>query len=145
MVSPLSFVLAFDIDHMLQCSSPCAYLEKQIIFSIARTKPSYYDLELLHDNLFFGLLVTNFSSSCASMWSKIHIFFGSFVETGYNETGLRVKKWLPKCVQFVQLARINQGNKLGGDKWLSPFVQALTANNRPLPAPLVKYDTYHAR
>ncbi|KAI5672736.1 hypothetical protein M9H77_13100 [Catharanthus roseus] len=32
-----------------------------------------------------NLLVTTFSSSCAYMWSKIHIFFGSFVESGDDE------------------------------------------------------------
>ncbi|KAI5650513.1 hypothetical protein M9H77_36518 [Catharanthus roseus] len=80
MINPFTCDLAFDIDHMLKCSSPCAYLEKQLLVSIARIKPSYHALELVHDNLFFDLLVDNFSSSCASMWSKIHIFFGSFAE-----------------------------------------------------------------
>ncbi|KAI5653180.1 hypothetical protein M9H77_30367 [Catharanthus roseus] len=83
--------LAFDIDHILKCSSPCSYLEKQLLVSIVRINPSYHDLELLRDNIFFDLLVANFSSSCASMWSKIHIFFGSFVESGYDE---RVS-WFP--------------------------------------------------
>ncbi|KAI5662628.1 hypothetical protein M9H77_21951 [Catharanthus roseus] len=85
MVNPFTCDLAFVIDHMLKCSSPCAYFEKQILVSVARIKPSYHDLELLHDNLFLDLLVANFSSSCASMWSKIHIFFGSIVEIGYDE------------------------------------------------------------
>ncbi|KAI5652515.1 hypothetical protein M9H77_29702 [Catharanthus roseus] len=84
-VNPFTCNLAFGIDHMLKCSSPCAYLEKQLLVSVARTKPSYHDLELLNDNLFLDLFVANFSSSCASMWSKIHIFFGSFVESGYDE------------------------------------------------------------
>ncbi|KAI5663044.1 hypothetical protein M9H77_22367 [Catharanthus roseus] len=73
-----------EVDHMLKCSSPCAYLEKQLLDNFARIKP-YHDLDLPHDNIFFDLLVANFSSSCASMWSKIHIFFGSFVESGYDE------------------------------------------------------------
>ncbi|KAI5654259.1 hypothetical protein M9H77_31446 [Catharanthus roseus] len=50
----------------------------QPLVGIARIKASYHDLELLHDNFSFGFLVANFSSICASMWSKIHIFFGSF-------------------------------------------------------------------
>ncbi|KAI5676947.1 hypothetical protein M9H77_07897 [Catharanthus roseus] len=65
----------FDVDHMLKCSSPCAYLDKQLLDSVARIKPSYHDLELLYDNLFFDFHVANFSYSCASMRSKIHIFF----------------------------------------------------------------------
>ncbi|KAI5681337.1 hypothetical protein M9H77_02564 [Catharanthus roseus] len=77
--------LNFDIDHMLKCSSSCAYLEKKLMVIIARIKPSCLDLELLHDYLFLDLLVANFSSSCLSMLSKIHIFLGSFVESGYNE------------------------------------------------------------
>ncbi|KAI5652986.1 hypothetical protein M9H77_30173 [Catharanthus roseus] len=85
MVNPFTCELAFDIDHMLKCSTPCAYLEKQLLVSIARIKPSFHDLELLHDNLFLDLLVANFSSSCASMWSKIHIFFGFSIESGYDE------------------------------------------------------------
>ncbi|KAI5672375.1 hypothetical protein M9H77_12739 [Catharanthus roseus] len=46
MVNPFSCDLAFDIDHMLKCSSPRAYLDKQLLVSIARIKPSYHDLEL---------------------------------------------------------------------------------------------------
>ncbi|KAI5667653.1 hypothetical protein M9H77_17506 [Catharanthus roseus] len=81
----LDFDLALDVDHMLKCSSPCAYLDKQLLDSFVRIKPSYHDLKLLHDNIFFHILVANFSSSCVSMRSKIHIFFGSFVESGYDE------------------------------------------------------------
>ncbi|KAI5682759.1 hypothetical protein M9H77_03987 [Catharanthus roseus] len=91
MVSTFTCDLTFDIDHMLKCSSPCAYFVKQLLVNIARIKPSYHDLELLHDNLFFDLLVADFSSFCASMWSRIHIFFGSSVESGYDE---RVS-WFP--------------------------------------------------
>ncbi|KAI5668647.1 hypothetical protein M9H77_18500 [Catharanthus roseus] len=88
---PYDYEASFDVDHMLKCSSPCAYLEKQLLVSIPRIKPSYHNLELVHDNLFFGLLVAIFSSSFACMWSKIHLFFGSFVESGYDE---RVS-WFP--------------------------------------------------
>ncbi|KAI5682079.1 hypothetical protein M9H77_03307 [Catharanthus roseus] len=84
-VNPFTCDKALDVYHMLQCSSPCVYLDKQLFDSVARIKPSYHDLQLLHDNLFFDLLVVNFSSSCAFMRSKIHIFFRSFVERGYNE------------------------------------------------------------
>ncbi|KAI5676042.1 hypothetical protein M9H77_06992 [Catharanthus roseus] len=70
---------------MLKCSSQYAYLDKQLLDSVARIKPSYHDLELLHNSLFFDILVANFSSSCASMCSKIHILLESFVESGYDE------------------------------------------------------------
>ncbi|KAI5671461.1 hypothetical protein M9H77_11825 [Catharanthus roseus] len=84
MVNPFTCDLAFDIDHMLKCSFPCTYLEKQLLVSIARFKPSYHDLELLHDNIFFDLLVhlcgVRFISS-----------FGSFVESGYDERA----SWFP--------------------------------------------------
>ncbi|KAI5653011.1 hypothetical protein M9H77_30198 [Catharanthus roseus] len=33
-VNPFTCDLAFDIDHMLKCSSPCAYLEKQLLVLI---------------------------------------------------------------------------------------------------------------
>ncbi|KAI5663023.1 hypothetical protein M9H77_22346 [Catharanthus roseus] len=85
MVNPFTCDQALDFYHMLSCSSPCAYFEKQLSVSITRIKPSYHDLELLYDNLFFDLLVANFSSSCASMWSKNHILLESFVESGYDE------------------------------------------------------------
>ncbi|KAI5658056.1 hypothetical protein M9H77_26849 [Catharanthus roseus] len=62
-----------------------AYLEKQLLVSVATIKISYYDLELLHDNLFFDLIVADDFFSCASMWIKIHTFLGSFVENGYVE------------------------------------------------------------
>ncbi|KAI5681039.1 hypothetical protein M9H77_02266 [Catharanthus roseus] len=70
----------------LSGSCPCAYLDKQLLDSVDRIEPSYHDLELLQDCLFFDLLVANFSSSCASKWSKIHIFLESFVESGYDES-----------------------------------------------------------
>ncbi|KAI5671397.1 hypothetical protein M9H77_11761 [Catharanthus roseus] len=38
MVNPFTCDLAFDIDHMLKCSFPCAYLEKQLFVYIARIK-----------------------------------------------------------------------------------------------------------
>ncbi|KAI5672423.1 hypothetical protein M9H77_12787 [Catharanthus roseus] len=85
MVYPVICEQALDIDHMLKCSYPCAYLEKQLFVSMARIKQSYHDLESLHANLFFDLLVVNFSSSCASKWSKIRIFREYFVESGYDE------------------------------------------------------------
>ncbi|KAI5663035.1 hypothetical protein M9H77_22358 [Catharanthus roseus] len=66
-------------------SSPFAYFEKQLSVSVTGIKPSYHDLELLYDNILFDLLVTNFSSSCASMWSKIHNLLESFIESGYDE------------------------------------------------------------
>ncbi|KAI5676265.1 hypothetical protein M9H77_07215 [Catharanthus roseus] len=91
MVNIFTCELALDIDHMLKCSSSCAYFEKQLLVSVARIKPYYYDLDFLYDNLFFDLLVGNFLSSCASMWSKIHIFFRSFVKSGYDD---RVS-WFP--------------------------------------------------
>ncbi|KAI5649735.1 hypothetical protein M9H77_35740 [Catharanthus roseus] len=73
------------VDHTLKCSSSCAYFEKQLLVSVARIKLSHHDLELLYDNLFIDLLVAHFSSSCASMWSKIHILLESLVESGYDE------------------------------------------------------------
>ncbi|KAI5671334.1 hypothetical protein M9H77_11698 [Catharanthus roseus] len=36
MVNPFTCELAPDIDHMFKCSSPCAYLEKELLVSIAR-------------------------------------------------------------------------------------------------------------
>ncbi|KAI5652888.1 hypothetical protein M9H77_30075 [Catharanthus roseus] len=86
MVNPFTCEVAFDIDHML------------------KIKPSFHDLELLHDNLFFHLLDTNFSSSCASMLSKIHIFFGSFAKSGYDE---RVS-WFPWSLCSDLLAKLKE-------------------------------------
>ncbi|KAI5677714.1 hypothetical protein M9H77_08664 [Catharanthus roseus] len=94
MANPFTYELALDVDHMLKWSSSCAYLEKQFLDSVARIKPSYHDLELLHDNLFFNVLVANFSSSCTSMWIRIHIFFGSSVESGYVERVSRLSSFL---------------------------------------------------
>ncbi|KAI5663090.1 hypothetical protein M9H77_22413 [Catharanthus roseus] len=78
MVNPFTCNLALNVDHMFKFSSLCAYFEKQLLFGVARIKPSYHDLELLYDNLFFDLLVANFSTSYASIWSKIHILLESF-------------------------------------------------------------------
>ncbi|KAI5664541.1 hypothetical protein M9H77_23864 [Catharanthus roseus] len=85
MVNPLPYDLAFGIDRMLKCSSPCASLEIQLLVSIARIKPSYQDLEFLNDNILLDFVVANFSSSCSSMQSKIHIYFRSFVESVFDE------------------------------------------------------------
>ncbi|KAI5663037.1 hypothetical protein M9H77_22360 [Catharanthus roseus] len=85
MVNLFTCELSLDVTHMFMCSSSYAYFDKQLLVSVARIIPSYHDLELLYDNLFFDLLVANFSSSCASMWSKIHILLGSFVENSYDE------------------------------------------------------------
>ncbi|KAI5667320.1 hypothetical protein M9H77_17173 [Catharanthus roseus] len=85
MVNSFTYKLALDVAYMFKCSSSCAYLEKQLLDNIDRIKLSYHDLKLLHDNLFFDLIVANVLSSCASMWSKIHIFPRSFVESGYVE------------------------------------------------------------
>ncbi|KAI5671468.1 hypothetical protein M9H77_11832 [Catharanthus roseus] len=63
-----------DVDHMLKYSSPCAFLEKQLFVSIARIRPSYHDLELLHDNLLFDRLIANVTTSCASMWIEIVLY-----------------------------------------------------------------------
>ncbi|KAI5654489.1 hypothetical protein M9H77_31676 [Catharanthus roseus] len=60
-------------------------IKKQLLDNVARIKLSYHDLELLHDNIFFGHIVDTFSSTCASTGSKIHIFLGFFVESGYFE------------------------------------------------------------
>ncbi|KAI5676368.1 hypothetical protein M9H77_07318 [Catharanthus roseus] len=76
---------ALDVAHMFKFSSPCAYLEKQLLDSVSRIKLSYHDLELLHYNFFFDHIVATFSSSCASICSKIHIFLESFFESGYDE------------------------------------------------------------
>ncbi|KAI5653440.1 hypothetical protein M9H77_30627 [Catharanthus roseus] len=46
---------------------------------------SYLILVGNYDDIFFDLLVANFSSFCACMWSKIHILLESFVESGYDE------------------------------------------------------------
>ncbi|KAI5652872.1 hypothetical protein M9H77_30059 [Catharanthus roseus] len=85
MVNHFTCELVHNIDHILKYSSPCAFLEKQLWVSIARIKPSYHDLELLHDNFLFDRLNANVSTSCASMWSKICIFLRTFVENGYME------------------------------------------------------------
>ncbi|KAI5667930.1 hypothetical protein M9H77_17783 [Catharanthus roseus] len=86
MFNPFTCQLSFNVSHMLKCYSPCAYFEKELLVSVIRyIRPSYQDLELLYDNLFFDLHVANFSSSCASMWSKIHILLESFDESGYDE------------------------------------------------------------
>ncbi|KAI5649381.1 hypothetical protein M9H77_35386 [Catharanthus roseus] len=74
-----------DIAHIFKSSSTCAYLEKQLLVTNARMKPSHHDLELLHDKLFFILIVVDISSSCASMWSKINILLESFVQSSYDE------------------------------------------------------------
>ncbi|KAI5667957.1 hypothetical protein M9H77_17810 [Catharanthus roseus] len=78
--------LVLDIDHILKCSSSCAFLEKQLMISIARIKPSCHDLELLHDSLIFDRLFANDLTFCASMWSKICIFLRTFLENGYDES-----------------------------------------------------------
>ncbi|KAI5649923.1 hypothetical protein M9H77_35928 [Catharanthus roseus] len=46
MVNPFTCELALDDAHMFKCSSSCAYLEKQLLDSIVRSKLSYYDLQL---------------------------------------------------------------------------------------------------
>ncbi|KAI5658010.1 hypothetical protein M9H77_26803 [Catharanthus roseus] len=85
MVNLFTYELVLDIDHMLKCSPSCAFPEKQLMVSIARIKPCFHDLELLHDNLIFDRLFANVSTSCASIWSKICIFLRTFVENGYDE------------------------------------------------------------
>ncbi|KAI5663359.1 hypothetical protein M9H77_22682 [Catharanthus roseus] len=85
MVNPLTCELALGDAHTFKCSSLCAYLEKEFLVIVARIKLSYHDLELLYDNIFFDLIVANVLSSCASIWSKIHIFLGFFVRSGYVE------------------------------------------------------------
>ncbi|KAI5677137.1 hypothetical protein M9H77_08087 [Catharanthus roseus] len=80
-----SLVLVLDIDLMLKYSCSCAFLEKQLMVSIARIKPSCHDLELLHDNLIFDRLIAQVSTFCASIWSKICISLRTFVENGHNE------------------------------------------------------------
>ncbi|KAI5676311.1 hypothetical protein M9H77_07261 [Catharanthus roseus] len=85
MVNPFTCELVLYVDYMLKCSSLCAYFEKQLLVCVTRIKPSYHDLELSYDDLFFDLLVANFSSSCASTWSIIHILLEYFVESGYNK------------------------------------------------------------
>ncbi|KAI5667357.1 hypothetical protein M9H77_17210 [Catharanthus roseus] len=86
MVNPLTCDLTFDIDHMLKCSSPCAYLKKQLLVNVARIKLSYHDLEWLHDNLFFDFLLINFSSSCASMWKKKRLVLDLGVGLGFLDS-----------------------------------------------------------
>ncbi|KAI5669026.1 hypothetical protein M9H77_18879 [Catharanthus roseus] len=124
MVNPFTCDLTFGIDHMLKCSSPCAYLMKQLLVSIIRIKPSYHDHELIHHNLFFDLLVANFSSSCASVWRQLVEY--SDYESSFLYAFMKnldkfipsiqllslVNKGLQSCSPCVQLARINQGNKL---------------------------------
>ncbi|KAI5680891.1 hypothetical protein M9H77_02118 [Catharanthus roseus] len=68
MVNLFTYELLLVIEHMLKYSSSCSFLEKQVMVSIARIKPSYHDLELLHDNLIFDRLFANVSTSCASVW-----------------------------------------------------------------------------
>ncbi|KAI5648345.1 hypothetical protein M9H77_34350 [Catharanthus roseus] len=87
MVNLFTCELILDVAHVFKFSSPCAYLEIQLLDSIARIKLSYHDHELLHDNLFFHHIIANFSCSCASNWSKIHIFLRSFVESGTTRHG----------------------------------------------------------
>ncbi|KAI5681128.1 hypothetical protein M9H77_02355 [Catharanthus roseus] len=85
MINAMTYELTLNFAHIFKCSSSYAYLEKQLLDSVARIELFYHDLELLHDSLFFALIITNVLSSCASMWSKIHIFLGSFVKSGYIE------------------------------------------------------------
>ncbi|KAI5668711.1 hypothetical protein M9H77_18564 [Catharanthus roseus] len=85
MVNLFTCELVLDIDYRLKYSSPYAFLEKQHLVSISRIKPSYYSLELLHDNLLFDRLIANVSTSCAPMWSRICIFLRTFTENCYDE------------------------------------------------------------
>ncbi|KAI5676635.1 hypothetical protein M9H77_07585 [Catharanthus roseus] len=87
MVNLLTCELGLDIDHMLKYFSSCAFLEIQLMVSIARIKPSCHDHKLLHNNLIFDRLIAHVSTSCASMWSKICIFLQTFFENGYEERG----------------------------------------------------------
>ncbi|KAI5676653.1 hypothetical protein M9H77_07603 [Catharanthus roseus] len=121
MVNPFTCDLALDVDHMLKCPSLCAYLDEQLLDSIARIKPSYHDLELSHDNLFFDLLVANFSSSCASMWSKMHIFFGSFVENGYGE---RIR-WFSRSLGDNERSKESKQTEPAGDAWVELWVDVV--------------------
>ncbi|KAI5653125.1 hypothetical protein M9H77_30312 [Catharanthus roseus] len=54
-------------------------------FWIELLKKLFHDLELLHDNLFIDLIVSYLLCFGAFMWTKIDIFLGSFVESGYVE------------------------------------------------------------
>ncbi|KAI5664505.1 hypothetical protein M9H77_23828 [Catharanthus roseus] len=83
LVMALTFHLALDVARMSKCLSSRAHLEKQLFDTDARIKLSYFDLELLHDDLIIDLIIGNTLSSCASMWSKIYIFLGSLVGSGY--------------------------------------------------------------
>ncbi|KAI5667321.1 hypothetical protein M9H77_17174 [Catharanthus roseus] len=83
MVKPFTWEQGLDVAHKFKSSSSYAYVEKQLLDSVARIKLSYHVLELLHDNLFFDHIVASFLSSCASMWSKIHIFLRSLVKSVY--------------------------------------------------------------
>ncbi|KAI5682506.1 hypothetical protein M9H77_03734 [Catharanthus roseus] len=66
-VNPFTYEQALDVAHVLKCSSPYAYLEKQLLDSVHRINLCYHVLELLHDNLFFDHIIASFLSSCASI------------------------------------------------------------------------------
>ncbi|KAI5664575.1 hypothetical protein M9H77_23898 [Catharanthus roseus] len=85
MDNPFTCELALNVAHMFKCLSPCAYLEKQLLDSVSKIKLSYHTLSCYRLTFSLILLLLMPFSSCASMWSKIHIFLGSFVESGYVE------------------------------------------------------------
>ncbi|KAI5653002.1 hypothetical protein M9H77_30189 [Catharanthus roseus] len=88
MVNSFTRDLAFVVDYMLKCSSPCAYFEEQLLVSVARyIKLSHHDIELLYDNLlmFLCIYVEGFHERISWFsWSLSGVFHaklkGEFIE-----------------------------------------------------------------
>ncbi|KAI5682526.1 hypothetical protein M9H77_03754 [Catharanthus roseus] len=73
-VNPFTYEQALDVAQVLKCSSPCAYLEKQLLDSVHRISLCYHVLKFLRDNLFFDHIIASFLSACAFMHGARFIY-----------------------------------------------------------------------